>query len=144
MLVPWAVLSVYSLFSFFLGQNGLYARRHLEAEYARLAENRHALEATNRSYLRTKESLLTDDDALSVHARQLGFGHQGEEFIRIMGLGIATGVDFPSGQVLYSVGPHYVPNGTITIISLVLGAAILAAFLIHDFYWLRETGAGEP
>ena len=136
-LVPWTALLVYSVFSFFLGQNGLYARRHLEAEYLRLLENRNSLEATNRSYLRTKENLLNDNDALSVYARQLGFGHAGEEFIRIMGLSVAANVNLPSGQVLYAMGAYYVPNLTIKIISLVFGAAVLVFFLIHDFYWLR-------
>ena len=135
--VPWTVLLVYSVFSFFLGQNGLYARRHLEAEYLRLSENRNTLEATNRSYLRTKENLLHDNDALSVYARQLGFGHAGEGFIRIMGLNVAANIDLPTGQVFYSVSPYYIPNTTIKIISLVLGLAVLLFILIHDFHWLR-------
>lgn len=138
MLVPWTVLLVYSFFSFFLGQNGLYSRRHLEAEYLRLLENWSSLEATNRNILRTKESLLHDDDALSVYARQLGFGNPGDEFIRVVGLGVATGVNLPSGQVLYATSPHFIPNNTIKIISIIFGAAVLVFFLIHDFYWLRE------
>jgi len=143
MFVPWTVLLVYSFFSFFLGQNGLYARRHLEAEYLRLSENRNALEATNRNYLRIKENLLHDNDALSVYARQLGFGHAGEEFIRIMGLSVAANIDLPTGQVLYAVSPYHVPNRTIKIISLVLGLAVLLFLFIHDFYWLREISDRE-
>ena len=141
MLVPWTALLVYSVLSFFLGQGGLYARRHLEAEYLRLSENRRALEAANRGFHRTKESLLTDDDALSVYARQLGFGRDGDEFIRIMGLNVAASVALPSGQALYAEPAHYIPNLTIKVISLVFGAAVLLFFLIHDFYWLRESGA---
>ncbi|MCL2192379.1 MAG: septum formation initiator family protein [Treponema sp.] len=142
MLVPWTFLLVYTFFSFFLGQNGLYARRHLEAEYLRLLENRNALEATNRNFLRTKENLLNDDDALSVYARQLGFGNPGEEFIRVVGLGVAANVNVPSGQVLYSTPPHYIPNARIRIISMFFGIAVLVFFLIHDFYWLREMDDG--
>jgi len=138
MLVPWTVLLVYSFFSFFLGQNGLYARRHLETEHQRLTENRNSLEATNRNFLRAKDSLLNDDDALSVYARQLGFGNPGEEFIRVVGLGVAANVNVPSGQVLYSTAPHYIPNSTIKIIAMIFGLAALAFLLIHDFYWLRE------
>ena len=105
----------------------------------RLLENRNALEATNRNFLRTRESLLNDDDALSVYARQLGFGNPGEEFIRVMGLNVAANVDLPSGQVLYATPPHYIPTATIRIISLIFGAAVLLFFLINDFHWLRET-----
>jgi len=144
MLVPWTVLLVYSFFSFFLGQNGLYARRHLDAEYLRLLENRNALEATNRNFLRAKESLLNDDDALSVYARQLGFGNPGDEFIRVVGLGVAANVNVPSGQVLYAEPPHFVPNSTIRIIAAVFGLAVLLFFLVHDFYWLREADDDRP
>ena len=142
MLVPWTVLLVYSFFSFFLGQNGLYARRHLEAEHARLLENRKSLEATNRNFLRTKENLLNVDDALSVYARQLGFGNPGDEFIRVVGLGVAANVNVPSGQVLYAEAPHFIPTSTIRIISAIFGLAVLLFFLIHDFYWLREMDDG--
>ena len=138
MFVPWTILLVYSFFSFFLGQSGLYARRHLEAEYIRLLENNNALEAINRTFLRTKENLVGDDDALSVYARQLGFGHAGEEFIRVVGLGIAANVNLPSGQVLYATEPHFVPNGTIKVISVIFGVAVLLFLLIHDFHWFRE------
>jgi len=116
----------------------MHARSHLEAEYLRLLENRNALEATNRNLLRMKESLLGDNDALSVHARQLGFGNPGEGFIRVVGLGVATSVDIPSGQVIYAVGPHFAPNTTIRVVSLVIGAAVLLFFLINDFHWLKE------
>jgi len=143
-LVPWTALLVYSFLSFFLGQNGLHAGRHLEAEYLRLLENRNALEATNRNFLRTKESLLNDDDALSVYARQLGFGNPGEEFIRVMGLSVAANVDLPSSQVLYATAPHFIPNTTIRIIALIFGAAVLLFFLINDFHWLRETLGTAP
>jgi len=144
MLVPWTALLVFTFLSFFLGPNGLHARRHLEAEHLRLLENRNSLEATNVNFHRTREGLLHDDDALSVYARQLGFGSPGEEFIRVMGLNVATSVDLPSGQVLYAMSPHYIRNATIRIIALLFGAAVLLFFLINDFHWFRETFGDRP
>ena len=138
MYVPWTALLVYSALSFVIGQNGLYARRHLEAERERLLENRNALEAVNRNFLSAKENLLHDDDALSVYARQLGFGRHGEAFIRVVGLEVASSVDLPSGQVFYASEPYFVPNSTIKLISMLFGAAVLAFLLINDFYWMRD------
>jgi len=142
-LAPWAALLVYSILSFFFGQNGLYARRHLEAEYMRLLENRLALEAVNRRLSNYKDSLLNNNDALSVHARQLGFGHPGEEFIRVVGLGVATSVELPSGQALYGTEHPFVPNSTIMMISLVFGAGVLALFLVCDLFSPRQVAGGR-
>ena len=127
------VFLVYSLFTAVLGQNGLYARKHLEAERLQLVENLRALERSNVEFLRTKESLMYDHDALSVYARQLGYGRQDEEFIRIMGLSVAINAGMPVGQVQYAATPVYVPDKTIKIIALLFGLAILIFFITMDF-----------
>jgi len=142
MLAPWAALLAYSFLSFFVGHSGIYARRHLEAERARLQENLSALEAAGAGLLRSKESLLGDDDALSVYARQLGFGRPGEGFVRVVGLGVAASVPVPSGHALYAAAPHYVPGSRIKLISLGFGAAVLLFFLVNDLHWLREPRGG--
>ncbi|MCL2762038.1 MAG: septum formation initiator family protein [Treponema sp.] len=129
---------VYSLFSLFFGQNGLYARKHLEAEYLRLLENRTMLENTKQDILKTKNNLMFDKDAKSVYARQLGYGRANERFIRITGLTVALTVDIPEGQVLYAANPDYVSDKAIKIISALFGLVILVYFLIGDFFWLKE------
>ena len=124
---------VYSLFTSILGQNGYYARKHLEAERLQLIENYWDLERTNADFLRIRESLRHDQDALSVYARQLGYGRQGEEFIRIMGLGIAINTNMPTGQALYAANPVYISDKIIKIISISFGMIVLLFFLIMDF-----------
>jgi hypothetical protein len=116
-----------------LGQNGLYARRHLEAERLRLNENLEKLEDININYQNVKNNLMADQDSLSVYARQLGYGREGEEFIRIMGLGIAINTDMPAGQVNYSENPVFISDTTIKIISLLFAFAVFAFLLIRDF-----------
>jgi len=138
----WAALLVYSVFSFFGGHNGLLVRRQLEAERDRLLANWSALEAVNRSYLRAKEGLLHDDDALSVYARQLGFGHSGEEFVRLMGLNVAASVELPPGQALYAAPPDHTAHLTIRVAALIVGGALLLSFLFQDIYWLRHKDDG--
>ena len=132
------MILVYSFFSFFLGQNGIYMRKNLQSEQARLAENNEVLKTTHKNYLATRDSLLNDADAISVYARQLGYSNGNEEFIRIMGLGIASKTELPAGQVFYAVTPQYVSDSTIKVVSLVLGLLLLMVFIINDFYLIRE------
>jgi hypothetical protein len=139
-LVPWTVILVYSLFSAFLGQSGVYARRHLEAERLQLLENHRELERIYQNSLRTKDSLMNDPDALSVYARQLGYGRESEEFIRIMGLSVAVNADMPIGQVLYATTPLFVPDKHIKIIAAFVGLAVLLYFLVVDFFLHKGIG----
>jgi len=137
--VPWTIVAVYSILSFAAGQNGVLARLHVESEYQRLEENRQSLAAAQRNSLRAKETLLTDDDALSVHARRLGFGSRDESFVRVVGVGVtaSSGIAAPSGQVLHAIDPDFLENHAVLTISMILGALVLLFFLINDLYWLK-------
>ena len=126
------MLLVYSFFSFVFGQNGLYTRKHLEAELSRLSENRQALELANQNILKIKKNLMQDQDTLSVYTRQLGYGRENEKFIRIKGLNVAAHSGIHSGQVLYAVNPDYISDKLIKIIAICFGAVVLAFFIIRD------------
>jgi hypothetical protein len=132
MLVPWTAVAVYAFFSFFLGQNGLYARKHLEAEQMRLLENQKSLEKIKKDFLKTKNNLMDDRDMLSVYMRQLGYGTEEEKFIRIKGLNVALGAEISVGKVLYATSPEFVSDKVIKIISALFGLAVLVFFLIRD------------
>ena len=136
--VPWTMFMVYSFFTAVLGQNGLYARKHLEADRLQLQENLKALEFSYNDFFNVKNSLLYDQDALSVYARQLGYGRENEKFIRIMGLGVAINADRPAGQVLYATDPAFISDKTIKIISAFFGMLVLLYFLIGDFLSFRD------
>jgi cell division protein FtsB len=132
-LVIWTFFLVYSSLTFFWGQNGLYARRHLESERVRLYENLKKLENINIDYQKTRNNLIVDQDSLSVYARQLGYGREGEEYLRIMGLGIAINTDMPVGQVSYFENSEFISDTTLKIISLIFAFVVLSFLLIHDF-----------
>ena len=133
MLVPWTAVVVYTFFSFFLGQNGLYARKHLEAERVRLLEHQKTLELDQKDFLKTKDNLLNDSDTLAVYARQLGYGAGDEKFIRIKGLSVASNTVMPDGRVFYATDPEFIPDRIIKIISACFGLAVLAFFLISSY-----------
>jgi cell division protein FtsB len=132
-LVIWTFFFVYTSFSYLWGQNGLHARRHLDAERVRLDENLKKLENINSDYQNIRNNLIHDQDSLSVYARQLGYGREGEGYIRIMGLGIAINTDMPAGQVSYSENPDFISDITIKIISLLFAAVVFSFLLVQDF-----------
>jgi len=132
MLVPWTAVAVYAFFSFFLGQNGLYARKYLEAERIRLLENQKSLENIKKDFLKTKNNIINDKDTLSVYMRQLGYGKEEEKFIRIKGLNVAVGADLPAGKVFYAANPEFVSDTVIKIISAFFALAVLVFFFIKD------------
>jgi len=134
MLVPWTAVVVYTFFSFFLGQNGLYAYKHLEVERQRLMDNQKALEQTRQDFVKTKENLISDRDMMSVYARQLGYGTENEQFIRIKGLSIAINPPMPAGQVLHAINPEFVSDTVIKVISVCFALAVLIFFLIKDAF----------
>ena len=140
LLVPWTVFVVYSFFSFVFGQNGLYVRKHLEEEYLRLAKNYAVLQHNNNDMLRMRDNLIYDLDAFSVYMRQLGYGNRGERFIRIKGVSAAINVEMPAGEVFYTVGPEYISDKVIKIISTLFGLTVLVFFLIRDLPYLRGNG----
>ena len=133
-LVPWTAVVVYTFFSFFLGQNGLYAHKHLEAERQRLTENQKALEQTRQDFLKTRENLMYDRDMLAVYARQLGYGTEDEQFIRIKGLSVAINPPMPAGQVLYAVKAEFISDTVIKAISICFALAVLLFFLIKETF----------
>jgi len=132
MLVPWTAVAVYAFFSFFLGQNGLYARKHLEAERLRLQGNQKVLENTKKDFLKTRNNLINDQNTLSVYMRQLGYGKGEEKFIRIKGLNVAVSADLPAGKVSYAAAPDFISDAAIKIISAFFGLAVLVFFFIKD------------
>jgi cell division protein FtsB len=132
-LVIWTFFFVYTLFSFFMGQNGVYARKQMEAERVRLYENLKKLENINTDYQNIRNNLIHDQDSLSVYARQLGYGREGEEYIRIMGLGIAINTDMPAGTVNYTENPDFISDTTLKTISLLFAAVVFSFLIVYDF-----------
>ncbi|MCL2043503.1 MAG: septum formation initiator family protein [Treponema sp.] len=135
--VPWTIFFIYFLFSAILGQNGLYARKHLDAEVLQLTQNLNALERENEELLKIKDSLQNDRDALMVYMRKLGYGRDGEQFIRIMGQGIALNSDMLTGQVLYAANHDFVQDKTLKIIAICIGLAVFMFLFINDIYQFK-------
>jgi cell division protein FtsB len=133
----WTAFAVYSLFTFAYGPGSLQVQKQLEEEIVRLSQNLNELELTHRKFLNTAASLETDGEALSVYARQLGYGRPGEKFIRIIGQENTVNPEIFLGRVLQAAEPEFVPDGKTKVLALAFALAILIFFIAVDFLSLR-------
>lgn len=134
----WTAVAVYSFFSLFFGAMGLSAHKQLFAERERLWTNMKDLSLLNGELENTKNSLLYDEDALAVHARQLGYGRKNEKFIRIVGLGGLKNRHTAAGQVFFAGAPEYIPDSIIKIIALCSGLVVFAFLLLIDALYPKQ------
>jgi hypothetical protein len=114
----------------------------MEAERERLYENQKSLENIHRYYQNKRKNLLEETDMLSVYTRQLGYGRESEEFIRIMGLNPAINTEMPAGNVLFATSYTNLGDRQIKIISIVFGFIVLVFYVIMNFYPTREMSRG--
>jgi cell division protein FtsB len=133
----WTAFAVYSLFTFAYGPGSLQVQKQLEEEVVRLTENLDELKLTNRKFLNTAASLETDRETLSVYARQLGYGHPGEKFIRIIGQESTINPEIYPGRVLQAAEPEYVPDVKTKVLALAFALAVLIFFIAVDFLSLK-------
>ena len=134
----WTVIVVYSLLSFFYGPGGLYAYEQLLAERERQFDNLRELSAINDELKRARNSLIYDRETILAHARQLGFGQEGERHLRVVGFREINNPHNTAGRVFYAAAPDYLPDRVIIIISLSAGLIVLALLLLAGLINAKE------
>lgn len=128
----WIALAIYTVFSFLGGARGMSAYNYLLAERDIQKENIKELGLLNDELEVTRNNLLFDEDTILVQARQMGFGEEGDRFIRIIGLGNTQSVPAYSGNVYFAQNPDFIPDIYIKI------AALCAGLLIFVFLFTLE------
>ena len=129
----WAGVLIYALLAFSFGSRGVSAYRQLQNEQARQEANIENLRLINRELENTMNSLLHDEDTLTVFARELGYATGQERFIRIVGLGGYQQTRTTAGEVVFAALPQHIPNVTLRIIAFFMGMTILVCMAIFDF-----------
>jgi cell division protein FtsB len=126
----WTAVAVYGLLSLWAGAIGLSAYQQLQADRDKQWANMKALRLINEDLENTKNSLLYDRDAITVHARELGYGKKNERFIRIVGLGGRENPHTSAGQILRAGKPDFIPDRTLKITALCAGLVVFVLLLI--------------
>jgi len=131
----WTSIVFYSLASFLVGSTGLLAMERLRAERDRVSANLDELERINGALGGELDALRYDPDTLSVYARELGYGHTDERFIRIVGVPGSGKKRVSAGNLIVSQQPVAIPTRTLRIVSLLVGVAV---FIVLTFTGKRR------
>jgi hypothetical protein len=134
----WTALAVYTFFSFLSGPGGIAAYNYLLTEKERQWENINDLGIINEELEKTRNSLLYDDDTLTVHARQMGYGQDDERFVRIVGLGNVKTTPAVTGSVYTVQNPDFISDKSIKIAALCAGLVVFAFFLMLELIELKS------
>jgi len=134
----WTALAVYTLFSFLSGPRGIAAYNYLLSEKERQWENINDLGIINEELEKTRNSLLYDDDTLTVYARQMGYGQEDERFVRIVGLGNVKTTPAVTGSVYIAQNPVFIPDKSIKIAALCAGLIVFAFFFMLELIELKS------
>ena len=131
LLVPWFMLAVYTVLSFYNGTAGVVSYRELLGERQKIMENLEKLQTTNRELEGAMDALLFDSETIRIRARELGYGEAGERFIRIVGLPGGRPGELRPGMIRTAVQP--LPSGKAhRPITLCIGLLFFIMFLAGD------------
>ena len=128
----WAAVAVYTIFSFLGGPKGVSAYNYLKVEKEIQRANIRELEIINEELEKHRNNLLYDQDTLLVHARNMGYGHKNERFVRIVGLGTVKNTPKVTGNVYIAQKPEHISDFSIKI------AALCAGFMVFAFLLMME------
>jgi cell division protein FtsB len=134
----WAAAAVYSITSIFTGTMGISAYHQLMAERDKQRTNLETLKTINSQLEGDMDALRYDSDTIAVYARDLGYGHENERFVRIVGLGGIKKQRTMPGRLVSSGYPKTVSNKTLRISSLCTGFAVLLLLAGVEFLKKRR------
>jgi cell division protein FtsB len=129
----WTAAAVYTAASLSSGAMGFSAYKELAVERDRQSANLETLGLINEELENTKNSLLYDSDTLTVYARELGYGRENEQYVRIVGLNRANIPYTSPGEVIRTHRPDFIPDRTLKIIAFCSGLAVFGIFLAAGF-----------
>jgi len=128
----WTGVLIYTSISLLFGAMGFSAYRQLQIEEAKQEANIKALQQINMELEATMNSLLFDQDTITIFAREQGYVARGERFIRIAGLGFNQRVRTSPGEFVPAAPPQYFPNQTIRLIALGITFAMIVSMAVFD------------
>jgi hypothetical protein len=91
------------------------------------------LENINEELEKTKNNLLFTYDTLLVHAHQIGYGHEDERFIRIVGLENINTPPSEAGKVYITQTPDTISDKKIKIAAICTGLFVFIFLFIFEF-----------
>ena len=134
----WIALAIYTIFSFLGGARGMSSYNYLLSERDQQRENIRELGLLNEELEMTRNNLLFDEDTILVHAREMGYGYDGDRFIRIVGLGNTKHVPAVPGSIYTTQKPDFIPDRYIKIAAFCVGLLVFAFLLTLEIIEKRS------
>ena len=136
LIAVWTTLAVYTISAFFTGSTGILAFGQLSTERDKQRVNIEALQNLNQELEGTLNSLKYDSDTILIYARELVYGKEDENFVRIVGLGGARKQRTTAGQITVPRFPGYIPDRVLWFAAFCAGIGVLVLLSISEF--MRE------
>ena len=133
----WSAIVVYSLFSFLCGPRGIFAYNQLLEEREKQWANIKELSFIHDELEKTQKNLMYDHETLMVHARQMGYGKENEQYIRIVGLTKAKNIPMTTGKVYFTGSPDFLADKIIKI------SAVCIGLLVFFFVFIIELASSK-
>jgi len=133
----WTAIIIYAVLSFFGGRFGYSSYNYLLNEKEQLLENIKNLGDINENLGRISNNILYDQDTLLVHAHQMGYGHEDERFIRIVGLGSPKNIPAAAGKIYFHQKTEYIADNTIKITAICAGLLVFFFLLVMELIETR-------
>jgi len=131
-----AAVVVYCVLSMVYGAASFSAHREILAGKDIQLENIEKLESINSELKDLWENLLYDRDTIAVHARELGYGYEGDRIIRVVEREAVKKIHISAGDIVSVSEPVFLPDWVIKICALFTWVLVFAVLL--TFAWLRR------
>ena len=128
----WTAVLIYTILSFFGGRMGYSSYNYLLSEKEQQMDNLKKLGVINEDLEKVNKNITYDHDTLLVHARQMGYGHEDEKFVRIVGLGNIKTIPAAAGKVYFHQKPEFITDNVIKIAALCAGLLVFFFLLIME------------
>jgi cell division protein FtsB len=121
---------VYVLISVSGGQDGLWAKRQLEAQKHEISLRTSEIMRINMDLLLEYQALKNDPDVIASYARKMGYVSNGEKLVKINGLPVHAQTVYTTGTVLKRHELRYIPEWICKLSGIGVGLLVMLFFLL--------------
>lgn len=129
---PWAAVVFYALASFIAGDAGFLAYKDFDSGRRKQIENIADLRRLNTGLNAERDSLRSDPDTIAREALSIGYGRDGESYIRIEGFHDSRKNELRSGEILKPAAPDAVQDEALKIYAIGIFIIMLGTLGVTD------------
>lgn len=129
---PWAAVLFYAIASFITGNAGFSAYDQLDLERKKQNLNLDRLAKLHDALDAERENLRSDPETIAQEAVNIGYGREGESYIRITGFNGRTKQQLQAGEMVWAREPDAVQDETLKMYAIGICIIVLGAMGVAD------------